>query len=191
MAQFTIAVGVGSLRKDSFNRKLAHAIARLAPQEFEFRHSRIDDLGLYNQDDDANQPAPVKRLKAEIQAADGVLFVTPEYNRSIPGVLKNAVDHASRPYGQSAWNGKPAGIVGITPGTMGTSMAQQHLRNVLANQDMPTLAQPEAFLVAKPDFFDPEGNVTGEYRAFLQKWVDKYVEFVRHHVQAAGQRKAA
>jgi len=191
MAQFTIAVVVGSLRKDSFNRKLAHAIARLAPEDFEFKHSRIDDLPLYNQDDDANQPAPTKRLKAEILAADGVLFVTPEYNRSIPGVLKNAVDHASRPYGQSAWNGKPAGIVGITPGTMGTSMAQQHLRNVLANQDMPTLAQPEAFLVAKPDFFDPEGNVTGEYRAFLQKWVDKYVEFVRHHVQAAGQRKAA
>jgi len=191
MAQFTIAVVVGSLRKDSFNRKLAHAIARLAPEDFEFKHSRIDDLPLYNQDDDANQPAPTKRLKAEILAADGVLFVTPEYNRSIPGVLKNAIDHASRPYGQSAWNGKPAGIVGITPGTMGTSMAQQHLRNVLANQDMPTLAQPEAFLVAKPDFFDPEGNVTGEYRAFLQKWVDKYVEFVRHHVQAAGQRKAA
>ena len=191
MAQFTIAVVVGSLRKDSFNRKLAHALARLAPEDFEFNHSRIDDLPLYNQDDDANQPAPTKRLKAEILAADGVLFVTPEYNRSIPGVLKNAVDHASRPYGQSAWNGKPAGIVGITPGTMGTSMAQQHLRNVLANQDMPTLAQPEAFLVAKPDFFDPEGNVTGEYRAFLQKWVDKYVEFVRHHVQAAGQRKAA
>ena len=191
MAQFTIAVVVGSLRKDSLNRKLAHALARLAPKEFEFKHSRIDDLGLYNQDDDANQPAPTKRLKAEILAADGVLFVTPEYNRSIPGVLKNAIDHASRPYGESAWNGKPAGIVGITPGTMGTSMAQQHLRNVLANQDMPTLAQPEAFLVAKPDFFDTEGNVTGEYRAFLQKWVDKYVEFVRHHVQAAGQRKAA
>jgi len=191
MPQYTIAVVVGSLRKDSLNRKLAHALARLAPKEFEFKHSRIDDLGLYNQDDDANQSAPVKRLKAEIRAANGVLFVTPEYNRSIPGVLKNAIDHASRPYGESAWNGKPAGIVGITPGTMGTSMAQQHLRNVLANQDMPTLAQPEAFLVAKPDFFDPEGNVTGEYRAFLQKWVDKYVEFVRHHVQAAGQRKAA
>ena len=191
MPQYTIAVVVGSLRKDSFNRKLAHALARLAPKEFVFKHSRIDDLPLYNQDDDANQPAPTKRLKAEIQAASGVLFVTPEYNRSIPGVLKNAIDHASRPYGQSAWNGKPAGIVGITPGTMGTSMAQQHLRNVLANQDMPTLAQPEAFLVAKPDFFDAEGNITGEYREFLQKWVDKYVEFVRHHVQAARERKAA
>jgi chromate reductase len=191
MPQYTIAVVVGSLRKDSLNRKLAHALARLAPKEFEFKHSRIDDLGLYNQDDDANQSAPVKRLKAEIRAANGVLFVTPEYNRSIPGVLKNAIDHASRPYGESAWNGKPAGIVGITPGTMGTSMAQQHLRNVLANQDMPTLAQPEAFLLAKPDFFDAEGNATGEYRAFLQKWMDKYVEFVRHHVQAAEQRKAA
>src|SRR5690349_22786134 len=191
MSQTRIAVVVGSLRNESINRKLAIALAALGPQDFAFEHVEIGDLPLYNQDHEATPSEQVKRLKAHISASQGVLFVTPEYNRSIPGVLKNAIDHASRPYGESAWNGKPAGIVGITTGTMGTSMAQQHLRNVLANQDMPTLAQPEAFLLAKPDFFDAEGNATGEYRAFLQKWMDKYVEFVRHHVQAAEQRKAA
>jgi chromate reductase len=191
MPQHTIAVVVGSLRKDSLNRKLAQAIARLAPKDFQLRQVRIDDLPLYNQDDDANQPAPAKRLKSEIQAASGVIFVTPEYNRSIPGVLKNAIDHASRPYGQSAWRGKPAGVIGITPGTMGTAMAQQHLRNVLANQDMPTMGQPEAFLIAKPDFFDAEGNIGSDSREFLQKWMDRYVEFVRQHAASPDQKKAA
>src|SRR6185295_6544425 len=107
--------------------------------QFSLRQLEIGDLPLYNQDDDKDQPAPVKRLKSEVAAAHGVIFVTPEYNRSIPGVLKNAIDHASRPYGESAWKGKPAGIVGISSGAMGTSMAQQHLRNVLAVLDMPTL----------------------------------------------------
>jgi len=113
MSRHSIAVIVGSLRKDSFNRRLADAFPTLAPQDFEFRQLRIDDLPLYNQDDDANQHANVKRLKAEVKAASGVIFVTPEYNRSMPGVLKNAIDHASRPYGQSAWEGKPAGVIGF------------------------------------------------------------------------------
>ena len=139
MSHYQIAVVVGSLRKDSFNRKLANAIVKLAPSDFSFKQVRIDDLPLYNQDDDANQAEPVKRLKAEILASHGLLFVTPEYNRSIPGVLKNAIDHASRPYGQSAWEGKPAGIVGVSPGAAGTAMAQQHLRNMLAYLDVPTL----------------------------------------------------
>ena len=191
MPKTLIAVVVGSLRKDSFNRKLAGALARLAPKDFELRQLRIDDLPLYNQDDDANQPAPTKRLKSEILAAAGVIFVTPEYNRSIPGVLKNAIDHASRPYGQSAWRGKPAGIIGITPGTMGTAMAQQHLRNVVATLDMPAMGQPEAFLIAKPDFFDAEGNAAGGSREFLQKWMDRYVEFVRQHAASPDQKKAA
>ena len=102
MSQYQIAVIVGSLRRDSFNRKLATALARLAPSDFSFKQVEIGDLPLYNQDDDANPAAPVKRLKTEILAAQGLLFVTPEYNRSVPGVLKNAIDHASRPYGQSA-----------------------------------------------------------------------------------------
>ena len=128
MSQYQIAVVVGSLRHASFNRQLAHAIEKLAPPEFSFKQVQIADLPLYNQDDDANQADSVKLLKAEIAAAQGLLFVTPEYNRSIPGVLKNAIDHASRPYGQSAWAGKPAGVLGVSVGVIGTSLAQQHLR---------------------------------------------------------------
>ena len=149
MSQYNIAVIVGSLRKDSFNRKLATGLARLAPADFRFTQVRLDDLPLYNQDDDGQQAASVLRLKGEIKAAQGLLFVTPEYNRSIPGVLKNAIDHASRPYGQSAWAGKPAGVIGASVGAIGTAMAQQHLRNVLAYLDVPTLGQPEAFIQAK------------------------------------------
>jgi chromate reductase len=125
MAQKKIAVVIGSLRKDSLNRKLALAIAHLAPEDFTFEHLQIDDLPLYNQDQDANQSPSVKRLKTEIAAADGVLFVTPEYNRAVPGVMKNAIDNASRPYGQSAWAGKPAGVIGISVGQIGTAIAQQ------------------------------------------------------------------
>src|SRR5450830_463181 len=149
MSQIRIAVIVGSLRKDSFNQKLALALAHLAPSELTFEHLRIDDLPLYNQDDDGNQAAPVKRLKSEIAASQGLLFVTPEYNRSFPGVLKNAIDHASRPYGQNAWAGKPGGVLGASVGAIGTALAQQHLHNVLNYLDVPTLAQPEAFIHAK------------------------------------------
>jgi chromate reductase len=180
----TIAVIVGSLRKDSFNRKLATALARLAPRDFEFKQLRIDDLPLYDQDDDANQAPPVKRLKSEIAAASGLLFVTPEYNRSIPGVLKNAIDHASRPYGQSAWRGKPGAVIGISPGTMGTSMAQQHLRNILAAIDVPTLAQPEAFLGART--LEASGDIAADAREFLQKWMDRYVAWVELHATRDG-----
>ena len=127
------------------------------------------------------QAASVLRLKGEIQAAHGVLFVTAEYNRSIPGVLKNAVDHASRPYGQSAWAGKPAGVIGASVGAIGTALSQQHLRNVLAYLDMPTLGQPEAFIHAKEGLFDADGNVGEASRKFLQGWVDKYVAWVRQH----------
>ena len=141
MTPFKIAVVVGSLRRDSFNRKLADAVGKLAPPEISFEQLQIGDLPLYNQDDDANQAEPVKRLKQKVAAARGLLLVTSEYNRSIPGVLKNAIDHASRPYGQNAWKGKPAGILGVSVGAAGTAMAQQHLRNVLAYLDVPTLGQ--------------------------------------------------
>src|SRR5690242_19071147 len=136
MAQHSIAVVVGSLRKESMNAKLADAVANLAPPEFGFRRVRIDDLPQYNQDDDAAPAEPVVRLWREVAAAQGVIFVTPEYNRSVPGVLKNAIDHGSRPYGHSVWAGKPAGVLGVAPGAPGTSMAQQHLRNTLAYLDM-------------------------------------------------------
>ncbi|MDL9997612.1 NAD(P)H-dependent oxidoreductase [Variovorax sp. J22P240] len=181
MSQTKIAVVIGSLRKDSFNRKLALAIAHLAPKDFTFEHVRIDDLPLYDQDQDGNQAPPVKRLKTEIAAADGLLFVTPEYNRSIPGVLKNALDNASRPYGQSAWAGKPAGVVGISVGAVGTAVAQQHLRTILAYLDVPTLGQPEVFLQNKEGLFDDKGHVAEGSKQFLQGWVDKYVAWVKSH----------
>lgn len=179
---YRIAVVVGSLRRDSFNRQLANALARLAPPGFEFVQLRIDDLPLYNQDDDSHQAEPVRRLKSEVAAAQGVLFVTPEYNRSVPGVLKNAIDNASRPYGQSAWAGKPAGIVGISVGAIGTALAQQHLRNTLAYLDVPTLGQPEVFLQHKPDFFAPDGGIASDStREFLQQFLQRFTDFVKQH----------
>jgi chromate reductase len=181
MSQHAIAVIVGSLRRDSFNKKLATALARLAPAEFTFNTLEIGDLPLYNQDDDANQAAQVLRLKSDIKAADGLLFVTPEYNRSIPGVLKNAIDHASRPYGQSAFAGKAAGVIGASVGTIGTAISQQHLRNVLAYLDVATLGQPEAFIHAKEGLFDDDGNIGAGSREFLQGWMDKYAAFIRKH----------
>lgn len=182
MSQYPIAVVVGSLRKDSFNHKLATAIVKLAPADFSFKPVQIGDLPLYNQDDDAQQADSVKRLKAEILAAQGLLFVTPEYNRSIPGVLKNAIDHASRPYGQSAWAGKPAGVIGVSVGAIGTALAQQHLRNVLAYLDVPTLGQPEAFIQAKEGLFDEDGTIGVASQPFLQNWMDHYVAWVKKHV---------
>jgi chromate reductase len=181
MSQYQIGVVIGSLRRDSFNRRLAGAVEKLAPSDFLFKQLRIDDLPLYSQDDDENQAEPVKRLKREIKDARGLIFVTPEYNRSIPGVLKNAIDHASRPYGQSAWAGKPAGIIGASVGTLGTALAQQHLRNILAVLDMPTLGQPEVFIQVRDGLFDKDGNIGEESRQFLQNWVDKYVAWVKKY----------
>lgn len=183
MAQYQIAVVVGSLRRDSFNRKFATALARLAPPEFSFKQVSIGDLPLYNQDDDAHPADAVKRLKADILASQGILFVTPEYNRSIPGVLKNALDHASRPYGQSVWKDKPAGVIGVSVGAIGTALAQQHLRNILAYLDVPTLNQPEAFVQAKDSLFDAEGNIGPQSKAFLQTWVDRFAAWVIKHAQ--------
>jgi chromate reductase, NAD(P)H dehydrogenase (quinone) len=182
MSSFRIAVIVGSLRKDSFNRKLALALAKLAPAGFTLEHTQIDDLPLYNQDDDASQSATIKRFKAAIASAQGLLFVTPEYNRSIPGVLKNAIDHASRPYGQSVWAGKPAGVIGVSVGALGTALAQQHLRNVLAYLDVPTLGQPEAFVQYKEGLFGDGGQIgIDSTRNFLQGWMDNYSTWVKAH----------
>ena len=181
MSKYQIAVVVGSLRKDSFNGRLADALGKLAPADFSFKRIEIGDLPLYNQDDDATPAAAVQRLRKEVKSAQGVLFVTPEYNRSIPGVLKNAIDHGSRPYGQSVWSGKPAGVIGTSPGAIGSALAQQHLRNILAFLDMPTLAQPEAFVQAKDGLFDAAGNISSESRQFLQNWVDRYAAWVVKH----------
>jgi len=181
MPQRDVVVIVGSLRRRSYTRRCALALMALAPESLKPGLVEIGDLPLYNQDDDANQAASVKRLKAEIQAASGLLFVTPEYNRSIPGVLKNALDNASRPYGQNAWAGKPAGVIGISVGVIGTALAQQHLRNILAYLDVPVLCQPEAFIHAHAGLFDADGSVGASSKAFLQGWMDKYVAWVKAH----------
>jgi chromate reductase len=184
MSTIQIAVVVGSLRRDSYNRQLANALKKLAPPDFSFLDVRIDDLPLYNQDDDGDPPPSAKRLKSEIAGAQGVIFVTAEYNRSIPGVLKNAIDHASRPYGQSAWAGKPAGVLSVSVGPPGGSMAQQHLRNVLAYLDMPTLGQPESFIQLKEGLFDADGNIgIPESRKHLQNWMDRYAAWVKLHAR--------
>jgi chromate reductase, NAD(P)H dehydrogenase (quinone) len=191
MSRYSIAVIVGSLRKDSFNRRLAEALPRLAPPEFGFSPLRIDDLPLYNQDDDGSPHPNVRRMKAEVKAATGLLFVTPEYNRSIPGVLKNAIDHGSRPYGQSVWQGKPSGVLGVSIGQIGTACAQQHLRNVLACLDMPTLGLPEVFIHAKESLFDASGNIGTDSRDLLQRWMDRYCAWVKLHAAPAEGRQAA
>ena len=181
MSQKTVAVVVGSIRKESFNRQFAEALVKQFPTELKAQFIRIDDLPLYNQDDDGQQAESVQRLKKEIAGSQGVLFVTAEYNRSIPGVLKNALDNASRPYGQSAWAGKPAGVIGVSIGAMGTAMAQQHLRNVLAYLDMPTLGQPEAFIHAKDGLFNEDGTIGEGSKDFLQRWMDRYIAWVKRH----------
>lgn len=182
MSQYQIAVIVGSLRKDSYNRRLADVLAKMVPSEFSFNQVQIGDLPLYNQDDDAAPAESVIRMKSAISKSHGVLFVTPEYNRSIPGVLKNAIDHGSRPYGKSVWAGKPAGVLGVSIGAVGTALAQQHLRNILAYLDMPTLGQPEAFIHAKEGFFDGPNGINEGSVKFVQGWVDKYVDWVKQHI---------
>src|SRR4051812_27226484 len=146
MGKVKVAVFVGSLRKDSYNRMLAKAVERLAPEGFEFQHIRIDNLPLYNQDFDGDYPVECKLLKQEVEAADALLFVTPEYNRSMPGVLKNALDIGSRPWGTNSFAGKPGAAIGISIGATGASMAQQHLRNVLLYLDVVLLGQPEVYV---------------------------------------------
>ena len=183
MDTYTVAVVVGSLRKDSFNGRLADSLSRLAPPDFVFRRVELGDLPLYNQDDDGRDGPAVKRLKDDIKTAHALLFATPEYNRSIPGVLKNVLDIASRPYGQSVWAGKPAGVIGISPGKFGTALAQQHLRNILAFLDVPTMGQPEVFVQYREGMFTPDGGLDAESRPFLQSWMDRYVDWVKRHAR--------
>lgn len=184
MAQYTIALLVGSLRRDSINRRLAGAVKAMAPANVSFTDVRIADLPLYNQDTEKSPGEGVRRLKEDVSSASGVLFVTPEYNRSIPGALKNAIDHGSRPYGQSSFAGKPAGVIGASVGAPGTSMAQQHLRNILAYLDMPTLGQPEVYLQVNEGMFDDSGAlVKDDTRTFLQGWLDRYIAWVAQHAR--------
>jgi NAD(P)H-dependent FMN reductase len=177
---YKIAVVVGSIRRDSFNKQLAHALISLAPQDFTFELLDIASLPLYSQDYDADFPEAARTLKQKISEADGLLFVTPEYNRSIPGVLKNALDWGSRPWGQSAWANKPGALIGTSVGAIGTALAQAHLRNVLAYLDVPLMGQPEMFIKHDESRIDASGKIVNDdTRKFLQAFVDKYVTWVK------------
>lgn len=179
MSGYKVAVLVGSLRKGSFNRRLAHALEKLAGDKASFQYLEIGDIPLYNQDNDGDFPAQGTRLKQQVRAADAVLFVTPEYNRSVPGVLKNAIDTASRPYGDSAFAGKPAAVIGASIGAIGTALAQQHLRNVLSYLDMAVLPNPEAFLHYTDGLVADDGSITNDgTRKFLQGFVDAFIAWI-------------
>jgi chromate reductase, NAD(P)H dehydrogenase (quinone) len=182
MSTYQIGLIVGSIRKDSLNKKLAEALIRLAPSDFTFKPIRIDDLPLYNEDEEASPSTSVLRFRGEIRASQGLLFVTPEYNRSIPGVLKNAIDQGSRPKPQSVWALKSAGVLGLSTGALGTSMAQQHLRNVLSALNVYVLPSPEAYIQAKEDLFDEDGNFGAASMAFFKRWMEAYVVWVKKFV---------
>jgi len=182
---YNIVTIAGSLRKESFSLKIANALAKLAPDTLKLEVITPAGISFFNQDLESAPPADWLAFRDKLQKSNGVLFITPEYNRSIPGVLKNAIDHASRPYGQSAWAGKPAGVLGISVGAIGTACAQQHLRTILAYLDMPTLGQPEVFLTAKEGFFDASGAFASDgTKTFVQGWMDTYVAFVKRHTRA-------
>ena len=174
-----IAVVVGSIRKESINRKLAKALIKLAPKDLECELVRIDDLPVFNQDHDQDPPQQVARVKAQIIAADAILFVTPEHNRSLPTALKNVLDWVSRPYGKNLWAGKPAGVAGASVGAVGTAVAQAHLRAVLGYLDVPTLGQPEVYVQFTKDLIDDDSNVSNDgTRKFLQSFVDRYAAWI-------------
>ena len=177
-----VAVIVGSLRKESFTLKIANALVKLAPDTIKLSVVTLDGISFFNQDLEANPPADWLAFREKLQKSEGVLFVTPEYNRSIPGVLKNAIDIASRPWGTNSFAGKPAAVIGVSVGAQGGAMAQQHLRNVLAYLDVPTLAQPEVFIHAKDGLFAEDGSIANEgTRKFLQGFMDRYVAWVKRH----------
>ena len=181
-----VAVLVGSLRKDSLNRKLARAMVGAAPPSLALEIVEIGQLPLYSQDDDAQPPAPSVAFKQKIVAAEAALFVTPEYNRSVPGVLKNAIDIASRPYGQSAWSGKPAAVVSLSPGAIGGFGANHHLRQSLVFLNMPVLQQPEAYIGGAGDLFDEAGAIRKpETKQFVDKFLAAFAEWVERNAKAA------
>jgi chromate reductase len=180
-----VAVFVGSLRKESFNRKIAHALIELAPASLELEIVEIGQLPFYNQDDDASPPETWTAFRQRVQAADAVLFVTPEYNRSVPGVLKNALDVASRPYGHSAWNGKPGAVVSVSPGALGAFGANHHLRQSLVFLNVPTLQQPEAYIGGVANLLDAEGKLINEgTRELLRKLLQDFAAWIEANIKA-------
>jgi chromate reductase len=180
-----VAVLVGSLRKGSYNRKMALALAAIAPEGLKLEIVEIGDLPHFNQDHEADPPAASAAFKQRIVEADAVLFVTPEYNRSVPGALKNAIDVASRPYGKSAWSGKPAAVMSVSPGAIGGFGANHHLRQSLVFLDMPTLQQPEAYVGGAADLFDENGGFRKpETRQFADKFMAAFAAWIERTAKA-------
>jgi chromate reductase len=189
MAKLKLGIVVGSNRRESINRKLAQALAKLGSADFEAKFLQIDDLPLYNQDQENELPASVRRFKAEAAACDALLFVTPEHNRSVPALLKNAIDWGSRPYGTSVWTGKPAATAGASGGGISSAIAQTHLRQILGNFVGMHIMGGEAYVAFKPDLIDAAGNVSDEStRKFLKGFVGNFAAFAGRF---AAQRTAA
>ena len=186
MAKLKLGIIVGSNRRDSINRKLAQALAALGTDDFAPAFIRIDDLPMYNQDNEQPVPPPVDRFKAEVESAEALLFVTPEHSRSIPAVLKNAIDWGGRPYGTTVWPGKPAAVIGASPGAISTAIAQSHLRTVLGSFAAMHVLGGEAYIQFKPELIDAQANVTDDtVRAFLKTYIDKFAAFAGRFVTRA------
>lgn len=180
MSHFKVGFLVGSLAKGSINRQLSNALIRLAPKELEFHEIAFKDLPLYSYDYDADYPPEGKAFKKAIEDSDAILFVTPEYNRSIPGGLKNAIDWASRPWGTNSFARKPSGVIGTSPGAIGTAVAQQQLRSVLSFCNSPQMNAPEAYIQFKPGLITPEGEVTdASTEEFLRNYMSEFHQFIR------------
>ncbi len=178
MDKFNVSVIVGSNRRDSINRKLALALVRLGEKRLEFSWAKIDDLPMYNQDLEGNRPTSVRRFTSEIAEADAILFVTPEHNRSIPAVLKNAIDWGSKPPAENVWRGKPVAITGTSPGSIGAAVGQQHLRQILGSIGSLVMGG-EAYISFQPGLVDEDGNISVEStKAFLQAYIDQFAELV-------------
>jgi len=177
-----IVVIVGSLRKESFSLKIANALAKLAPASLKLDVTTLNAISFFNQDLEATPPADWVAFREKLQKSDGVLFVTPEYNRAIPGVLKNAIDVGSRPYGKSSFLGKPIGIIGNAPGQLGGANAVKHLQNILPGICGPILGQPEIYLNSIGDAFDDKGQLVKEpVQKLLQQYIDAFAAFVEKY----------
>ena len=183
-----VALVVGSLRKQSYTRAVANAVAELAPASLRFEHIEIGKLPLYNQDLDPNDPPqPWVEFRDRVRGLDAVLFATPEYNRSIPGALKNAIDVGSRPYGKSVWSGKPCAVIGVSPGAVGAFGANHHLRQCLVFLDMPCMQQPEAYLSNVAESIDEAGTLKpGRTRDFVQAFATAFAKWVEQLAGRAG-----
>ncbi|MEI7805042.1 MAG: NADPH-dependent FMN reductase [Hyphomicrobiales bacterium] len=190
MEKFKIGIIVGSNRRESLNRKFAQALAKLGAGQFTFSFVQIDDLPLYNQDLEADMPKSVTRFKSELAATDGFLFVTPEHSRSIPAVLKSAIDWGARPYGKNSWGGKPAAITGTSPGAISTAVAQAHLRQILGVLGVLVMGG-EAYIAFKPELIGANGEIADEAaRTFLQAYLDQFAALVAKFAPTRAQRAA-